>query len=892
MNNRDFFYTLKTTKIMKTGGTLNFLKRAGAILMLVAVFASSCNKYADDFKQLNTKLDGLASSIGAMSTLTTDLASVKASVASALTAIAAIPNPTASITALQTSLTAANASIATINTNLTALTTTVNGLPKLADVNAIATKVSADLTTQLAVTNKAVADALAALKTNEASVQTAIIKAITDNNATLNALVQGDLVANNVAISKAIADNNTAISKAIADNNAQTAALLTANTTSEVAAINAAIVANNAAINTAMLGNNTAVATLIQAQITALQTALAGTSTDAVTAATINGLTAQLAAMKVTLTTVYNNTIKTPGVPTISITGGYATPSVGCTMNVALATTLETATYQWRISGVGTTTYTDIAGATGATYVPVLGDIGKTILVVVTGTGNYSGTNTSVASAAVVANIALTSVNTPVLNSTTGTDVLGQVSSKLKLGTLSPTTVANGATVTYQWQTSPTLTGVYTTVGTSSTYTPVAVDASSYLRVVVTGTGGWNGVVTSGSLPITVAPIPAVQFTAGISNNLVTITLNDGTFKGTTATYPNSDLVITDFAWTGENAGLFIASQTVVTKKSATQATVQLTGALKLTDNSVNAVAIPALTLATPSNGFVPVASAAIAVTPITSVVSGSMLTTVGANTIVITLSGGTFASAITNASFNFAGPDAALINAGTFTRTSSTVVTVTNVTACLGSTNVVTVLPAGQATQATSVAGAGWTSVTSTPVTMLAANNEVTIVLTSGTFATSISQSSFTFAGTDAVALAAGTVTRVNGTTAVVSGLSGLVGTNNTVTVKAAAMSAQTIATCAVAATPSTTIALNSPAFSCSVAAGTITVNLTGGSFHSVMPATAFSSSTCTLGAITYVNANQVTIAVTAATVGSNVITLNAIGQLTPGTSIAVTGF
>ena len=75
---------------MKTGGTMNFLKRAGAILMVVAIFASSCNKYADDFKQLNTKLDAVASSVAGLTQLATDVAATKASVTALQTSVAGL----------------------------------------------------------------------------------------------------------------------------------------------------------------------------------------------------------------------------------------------------------------------------------------------------------------------------------------------------------------------------------------------------------------------------------------------------------------------------------------------------------------------------------------------------------------------------------------------------------------------------------------------------------------------------------------------------------------------------------------------------------------------------------------------------------------------------------
>ena len=84
----------------------------------------------------------------------------------------------------------------------------------------------------------------------------------------------------------------------------------------------------------------------------------------------------------------------TTALTSIGATTGAAT--VGQTLTAgAVLPAGATFTRQWLAAGV------NIAGATGATYVPVSGDLGKVITVTVTGTGNYSGTRTSVATAAV-----------------------------------------------------------------------------------------------------------------------------------------------------------------------------------------------------------------------------------------------------------------------------------------------------------------------------------------------------------------------------------------------------------------------------------------------------------------------------------------------------------
>ena len=82
-----------------------------------------------------------------------------------------------------------------------------------------------------------------------------------------------------------------------------------------------------------------------------------------------------------------------------AITG---TTSIGSVLTAgSLTPSGANATYQWRSSTTAGGTYTNISGATSSTYTLVAGDNGKYIKVVATGTGNYTGTQTSAASAVV-----------------------------------------------------------------------------------------------------------------------------------------------------------------------------------------------------------------------------------------------------------------------------------------------------------------------------------------------------------------------------------------------------------------------------------------------------------------------------------------------------------
>ena len=78
------------------------------------------------------------------------------------------------------------------------------------------------------------------------------------------------------------------------------------------------------------------------------------------------------------------------------------TTAIGNTLIAgALTPSVATVTYQWQSATTVGGTYTNISGATSSTYVLIVSDFGKYIKVVVTGTGSYTGTQTSTASAVV-----------------------------------------------------------------------------------------------------------------------------------------------------------------------------------------------------------------------------------------------------------------------------------------------------------------------------------------------------------------------------------------------------------------------------------------------------------------------------------------------------------
>lgn len=203
MKTTDFIHLSKTTKMMKTGGTLNFLKKAGAIFMLLAIFASSCNKYADDFKQLNTKLDALATTVAGVTTLQASITSLATQVTSLQAAVAALPK-TADITALSASLAAITTKVDGLTATLkavadagTATKAVVDGLKT--DLTALAKKVSDD--------NAAMKLQLTALGTSNDAQTTLLNSLITKNNDLLAAIAasQTALIADNDVTQASIA---------------------------------------------------------------------------------------------------------------------------------------------------------------------------------------------------------------------------------------------------------------------------------------------------------------------------------------------------------------------------------------------------------------------------------------------------------------------------------------------------------------------------------------------------------------------------------------------------------------------------------------------------------------------------------------------------------------
>ncbi len=161
-----------------------------------------------------------------------------------------------------------------------------------------------------------------------------------------------------------------------------------------------------------------------------------------------------------------------------TLTAGSVTPS-GATY-----------TLQWQRSTTGGfSTSENITGATSGTYTLAAADIGKYIRVVATGTGIYTGTQTSNVIGVIGKGI-ITGIGDII-----GTPVIGNT---LTAGVVIP----EGATVTYQWQKSwyNPQGGNFQNITDEGADTPTLYLRSGiarWVRVVVTGSGNWEGTIIS-----------------------------------------------------------------------------------------------------------------------------------------------------------------------------------------------------------------------------------------------------------------------------------------------------------------------------------------------------------------------------------------------------------
>lgn len=186
-----------------------------------------------------------------------------------------------------------------------------------------------------------------------------------------------------------------------------------------------------------------------------------------------------------------------------------------------------TASYQWQRSSTIGGTPLDIPGATGSTYALTEADYDYYFRVKATGTGKYKGVVYSPVRGR-VGKGKITSVGDII-----GTAANGQT---ITAGLVLPV----GATVTYQWQRTGLADMLYANItgATSSTYT-ISSQQNRFIRLVVTGTGKFEGIATSNPTPnrvINTAPTPITSIGPTAGTPSVGNTLNAGVLNPVDAT--------------------------------------------------------------------------------------------------------------------------------------------------------------------------------------------------------------------------------------------------------------------------------------------------------------------------------------------------------------------
>ena len=151
--------------------------------------------------------------------------------------------------------------------------------------------------------------------------------------------------------------------------------------------------------------------------------------------------------------------------------------------------------YAWKVGGY------QVSNA--ATYTVTANDVGKQIELIVTGTGVYSGTQSSGLTAAVTASRAVVDV---VIRNDSNTIVGAAPSVGDKL-TAVPSPAQ--ATVTYQWKRD----GAAISGATSASYTVATEDEGYKLSVAVAGTGSYTGASTSSQTAAVVVKAPVLGLT-------------------------------------------------------------------------------------------------------------------------------------------------------------------------------------------------------------------------------------------------------------------------------------------------------------------------------------------------------------------------------------------
>ncbi|MCE5195861.1 MAG: hypothetical protein LLG09_01840 [Negativicutes bacterium] len=241
---------------------------------------------------------------------------------------------------------------------------------------------------------------------------------------------------------------------------------------------------------------------------------------------TVTGAVAANAAHSGSVTAVFPATAKETLI-SVSISGN---PVIGETLTMdQLLPANAAVTYQWQRSTAFDGSYSDIAGANTNQYVLTAEDDLQYLRLSVSGSGNFTGTLSSVS-------IGPVSTQGRVLNGITAIGGLPQVANLLTAGVLTPA----GASATYQWQRCATIDGEYLAISgaTGSSYLLTADDYQAYLKVVATGSAGFSGVITSAATAqVQKGPLTAISDVIGTTVIGQILTAGTVTPLGASVTY-------------------------------------------------------------------------------------------------------------------------------------------------------------------------------------------------------------------------------------------------------------------------------------------------------------------------------------------------------------------
>jgi hypothetical protein len=198
--------------------------------------------------------------------------------------------------------------------------------------------------------------------------------------------------------------------------------------------------------------------------------------------------------------------------------------------------------YQWRRCDKNGGNCVDIAGATGQTYALVPADVGATIRVAVTASNDLSSTAGS-APTTIIAAAPPANTSPPTIS---GTAQQGQTLSA-STGTWSGTAPF---TYAYQWRRCDTGGGGCADIAgaTATTYTLVAADLATTIRVAVTASNAAGSTLASSSQTQVVAPPPAPPTNTSLPT--ISGTTQDGqTLSGSTGTWSGTPPFTYAYQW-------------------------------------------------------------------------------------------------------------------------------------------------------------------------------------------------------------------------------------------------------------------------------------------------------------------------------------------------------